>query len=74
MDTVNPAAIIIPENLHQFIILDENVFIQNVNRRIFVFASPFSLELLRQYSNEIAIDGTFDVPYFYNRAHFYNSI
>ena len=58
---LNTLAIVIPEYLNQFFILDENVIMGNVNKRIFVFASPFSLELLRQYSSEIAIDGTFDV-------------
>uniref|UniRef100_A0A915MB22 MULE transposase domain-containing protein n=1 Tax=Meloidogyne javanica TaxID=6303 RepID=A0A915MB22_MELJA len=43
-----------------FIILDENLLINNANKRIFVFASPFSLELLTQYPDDIAIDGTFD--------------
>lgn len=65
LDALNPTAIIVPEYLNQFIILDENLLIENVNKRIFVFASPFSLELLAQYPNEIAIDGTFDVSIIY---------
>lgn len=61
LDAINPTAIIVPGYLNQFIILDEIVRIHNGNKRIFAFASPFSIELLTQYHNEIAIDGTFDV-------------
>lgn len=66
LDALNPIEIIIPEYLNQFIILDENILINNANKRIFAFASPFSLELLTQYPNEIAIDGTFNVCFYVN--------
>lgn len=68
LDALNPTAIIVPVYLNEYIILDENVFIHNAHKRIFGFASAFSLELLRQYSNDIAIDGTFDV----NLLHYIN--
>lgn len=60
LDALNTLRIVVPDYLHEYILLDQNVFINNAEKRLFAFASDVSLQILGEV-REIAIDGTFDV-------------
>ncbi|KAL3120283.1 hypothetical protein niasHT_010062 [Heterodera trifolii] len=56
LDALPATAIVIPARLQNFVILDGNVD----GGRIIVFCSNFGMQTLRNFRNEIAIDGTFE--------------
>lgn len=61
LDVANPLNITIPQTLLQNVLLDTRFHHGNELKRMLVFCTPRSKQALRQYSNELCIDGTFDV-------------
>ncbi|KAI3418161.1 hypothetical protein GPALN_010377 [Globodera pallida] len=57
LDRADPAQIVIPDRLQEQTIFDDVVDA----RRMFVFASPFARNILAQYGQHVAIDGTLNV-------------
>uniref|UniRef100_A0A914HEF1 Uncharacterized protein n=1 Tax=Globodera rostochiensis TaxID=31243 RepID=A0A914HEF1_GLORO len=55
LDRADPAHIVIPDRLQEQTIFDD----VDDGRRMFVFASPFARNILAQYGQHVAIDGTF---------------
>ena len=61
LNAIDPLQIIIPQHLQENVILNENIVIGGQLRKLIVFATPGTLNLLDVYRQEISIDGTFKV-------------
>lgn len=60
LDVLPTVNIAIPDQILNRVIYNQNI----QGRKMLEFCSDFGLNVLRNYNNEIAVDGTFEVKYF----------
>ena len=61
LNAINPLEMIIPHYLENTVLINESIQIGGNLRKLIVFSSPSALQMLDNFRDEIAIDGTFKV-------------